>query len=398
MNSKMMLVARYEYWRHVARRGFLFAVLGMPTIFAVIIGALILFFTAKANDPVGVVDLSGRLLPPADYQPADGDSVPLVAYADADTAKAALEEGEIQAYFVVPADYPTTNQIPYYHVGDSYEGATSDFIEYLRASLLAESDPAVAQRFTTDPYSINFVSLSEEEGLDGPASFILPFAFGFVFVIGIFTTAGYLLQAIVDEKENRTMEILVTSLSPERLMIGKILGLVGVGLTQIAIWIAAGVIGYQIARANIATLPDITISPSNIAIAIAWFLPFYLLIACLMAAIGISVTATSEGQQASGILSILCFSPYYFFALFLQSPDSPLAVFLTLFPFSSAITLLMRWQLTEVPAWQLIASWLILAGTAAVALFLVSRLLHLGMLRYGQRLTLREITASFRRT
>src|SRR5687768_9334894 len=106
MNSKMMLVARYEYWRHVARRGFLFAVLGMPTIFAVIIGALILFFTAKANDPVGVVDLSGRLLPAADYQPADGDSVPWLPFADAGAAEAALEEGEIQAYFVVPADYP----------------------------------------------------------------------------------------------------------------------------------------------------------------------------------------------------------------------------------------------------------------------------------------------------
>jgi ABC-2 type transport system permease protein len=347
---------------------------------------------------VGVVDLSGRLLPAADYQPADGDSVPLLPFADAGTAKAALEEGEIQAYFVVPADYPTTSEVEYYHMGDSYEGATDDIDEYLRASVLAESDPAVAHRFSADPLSVNFVSLSEEERLGGAASFILPFAFGFIFVIGIFTTAGYLLQAIVDEKENRTMEILVTSLSPERLMIGKILGLVAVGLTQIGIWVAAGVIGYQIARANIPTIPDITIPFSDVAIAIAWFLPFYLLIACLMAAIGISVTATSEGQQASGILSLLCFSPYWFLALFIENPDSPLAVFLTLFPFSSAITLLMRWQFTDVPTWQLIVSWLILAASAALALFLVSRLLHLGMLRYGQRLSLREITASFRRS
>lgn len=398
MNSKMMLVARHEYWRHVARRGFLFAVLGMPAIFAVIIGALILFFTAKANDPVGVVDLSGRLLPPADYQPADGDSVPLVAYNDADSARAALDEGEIQAYFVVPADYPNDIQITYYHAGDSYEGATSDIIEYLRASLLTESDPAVAHRFSTNPYSVNFVSLSGEEGLGGAASFILPFAFGFIFVIGIFTTAGYLLQAIVDEKENRTMEILVTSLSPERLMIGKIIGLVGVGLTQIAIWITAGVLAYQIARTNIETVPEITIPLTDVLIAVAWFVPFYLLIACLMAAIGISVTATSEGQQASGILSLLCFSPYWFIVIFIESPDSPLAIFLTLFPFSSSITVLLRRQFTDLPAWQLIASWLILAGSAALALFLVSRLLHLGMLRYGQRLTLREITAAFRRS
>jgi ABC-2 type transport system permease protein len=398
MNSKMMLVARYEYWRHVARRGFLFAILGMPIIFAVIIGALILFFTAKANDPVGVVDLSGRLIPAADYQPADGDSVPLLAYGDTDAAQTALDEGEVQAYFVVSADYPTGNEVAYYHKGDSYEGATGDIIEYLRSSLLTESDPAVASRFGTDALSVNFVSLSEEEGRGDPSGFILPFAFGFVFVIGIFTTAGYLLQAIVDEKENRTMEILATSLSPEKLMTGKILGLVAVGLTQIGIWVAAGIIAYLIARANVPTIPDINLPVSMIAIAIAWFLPFYLLIACLMAAIGISVTATSEGQQASGILSMLCFSPYWFLFLFLTNPDSPLAVFLTLFPFSSSISLLIRWQLTDVPVWQLIASWLILAGSAALALFLVSRLLRLGMLRYGQRLSLREITASFRRT
>jgi ABC-2 type transport system permease protein len=98
----------------------------------------------------------------------------------------------------------------------------------------------------------------------------------------------------------------------------------------------------------------------------------------------------SEGQQATGFISLFSMAPLWFIFIFLNSPNSPLAVALSLIPFTAPISMLVRWQVTEVPAWQLLVSWLLLAGTAVFSLFLVSRLLRVGMLRYGQPLRWRE--------
>ena len=121
------------------------------------------------------------------------------------------------------------------------------------------------------------------------------------------------------------------------------------------------------------------------------------MMACFMAAIGVSVSEVSEGQQASSIVTLLAAVPLWFAPALITIPDSPLAVALSLFPFSAPLTILVRWSLTEIPPWQLASSWLILAGTAAFSLWLVGRLLHFGMLRYGQRLSLREIARALRR-
>ncbi|MCI0395078.1 MAG: ABC transporter permease [Chloroflexi bacterium] len=389
--NKTWLVIRYEFWRHVSRRGFLFAVLGLPAIFGLIMGVVILFFEAKSNVPVGVVDHSGLLLDPAAYVPAHDGVVPVIGYPDEATAQAALDSKAIQAYFVVPADYLATGRVTAYHLGDTYTGIYGDFNDYLLASLLAGAPPAVARRFIDDPLEVTFVSLSEVSSRGDPLAVAVPYVFGFMSVMAIFTTAGYLLQAVVDEKENRTMEILATSLRPEWLMVGKIVGLVGVGLLQLTIWSLGLAAGFLYIRSRLPALPMPEIPLSLALITLLWFLPFYLMIAALWAAIGVSVTEASEGQQAAGILSLLTMAPLWFAFLFFESPNSPLAVTLSLVPFTSPLTVIVRWQAAGVPAWQLLLSWLLLAGTAGLAILLVGRLLRAGMLRYGQRLTLREV-------
>ena len=96
------------------------------------------------------------------------------------------------------------------------------------------------------------------------------------------------------------------------------------------------------------------------------------------------------------IVSILSMFPLYFTWLIIENPNSTFTVILSLIPFSSPLTMLTRTQVTTVPIWQLLLSWLILAGTAVFALYLASRLLRLGMLRYGKKLTLREIRQQLR--
>jgi ABC-2 type transport system permease protein len=214
--------------------------------------------------------------------------------------------------------------------------------------------------------------------------------------MGIFTTGGYLLQAVVDEKENRTMEIMATSIKPEYMMIGKIAGLVALGFVQLTIWIIGAVGILLFLKSRLPELEALSFPTETAVVAFLWFVPFYLLTASIWAGIGLMVTEVSEGQQALSVLSILTMSPLWLTVLFLQNPNSPLAVLFSMIPFTSPLTILLRRGGGTIPLWQMIASWIILLISAALSTYAVSRLLRLGMLRYGKRVTLREFAGSLR--
>jgi ABC-2 type transport system permease protein len=394
--NKTFLVMRHEFWRHVTRRSFLIAVLALPIVLLAIIGGMILFFSAKAKEPVGVVDQAAVLMEPAAYRAFEENTVPFELFADEQSAQMALNNKEIQAYLVLAPDYLSSGQATLYHQGDAFDEIAGEVADYLRASLLADSDPALLTRFRDNRLNVTFVSLSEGGVNRSPLAFIFPVVIGYIFVIASFSTSGMLLQAVVDEKENRTMEILITSLKPSQLMTGKIVGLIGLGLIQITVWLGLAIAALMLIRANIPQFPDIVIEPTIILVAVVWFVPFYVVVSALIAAIGVSITAVSEGQQMVGIISMLSISPLLFLGLILENPNSPLSIMLSLIPFSSPLTILARMQISTIPVWQYGLSWVLLVGTAVLALYLVSKLLQLGQLRYGKKVAWREIAQAIR--
>ena len=394
--TKLLYVARFEFVRHIKRRGFIWAVIGLPAIMGLVIGGFILFFSTGSDSPVGVIDGSGLMLDPNNYTSIDEEDLRIITYSDEAVARQALADEEIQAYFVVAANYLETGDVSVYHEGNPNDDIYGTFNRYARTSILQDADSAVADRFTEDPLDVNFTSLSGDEGGGSAIEFILPIIFGFMFVLGIFTTGGYLLQAVVDEKENRTMEIMATSLKPEHMMIGKILGLVALGLVQLTIWII-GLVGVVLfLKSRIPELDALTFPMDTVVIALLWFIPFYLLIASLWAAIGLMVTEVSEGQQALSIISILTMSPLWLLGLFLENPNSPLAVVFSMIPFTSPLSILIRRGGGDIPFWQFGLSWTILIISAVLGVLAVSRLLRIGMLRYGKRVTMRELARQLR--
>jgi ABC-2 type transport system permease protein len=394
---KFALVAGYEYWRFAMRRGFLFVVLGLPLLLTAIIGVSVIVIRMQTEEPVGVVDRAAIL--PAIPEDNGAFSVPLRFFGSEAEARGALEEGVLQAYFVIPEQYRQQGGVLLVHDGDAFDGIRGEIDDMLRAALLAEAElsPEIVSFLAAGELDIEYEQLGGGGGAGNELSaFLFPFVIGILLVMAVFTTAGYMLQAVVDEKENRTMEILVTSISAERLMFSKLAGLVGVGLTQIIAWGAFVVIGLLILRAYVPALGLLAPSPGLLFIAVAWFVPFYVVFAGLMAAIGVSVTEVSEGQQASGIISLFAAIPFYFMVALISAPDSPLSVALSLIPFSAPLSIIIRWPLTTIPLWQLVLSWSILVACAALSVFLAARLLHVGMLRYGQRLSWRQIGGALR--
>jgi ABC-2 type transport system permease protein len=395
---KAFLVAKHEYLKMVRKRSFLLATLGIPLL---IIGVIVVMFLVMARGggdaPVGYVDYTGFLDP--DVRLPGGEQVDtarLRQYTDEATARTALEAGEIQAFYVLAEDYLSTGQMTLYYWDDAPgEDVKEDFRDLVRANLVGGLDERVAARaYRGVELSVQSADGNREISESNFIVLFLPYIAGAFFLIAVMSSAHYLLRAVADEKENRTMEILVTSLTPEQLIGGKAVGLVCVALAQLFIWTATVVIGLAVAAQYVPFLRGIRMPWDFLALSLLYFLPSFVLMGGIMVALGSTVTEAQEGQQVAGILNMLFTSPYFLVMLIFINPDGPLSVFLTLFPTTAYITLTLRWGATVVPAWQLVVSLVLLAGTAALAVWAAARVFRVGMLSYGQRLRLPAVVAA----
>ena len=395
--NNIWLVFKHEYSRHVLRKRFIIAVLSVPLMALVVIAASVLAARSGYDGrPAGYIDQSG-LFANAQQLPVEEDAfMPAIqfrAYTDESTAQADLEKNDIQALFVIAPDYMRTGKVQMIALDSPGSQVQSDFEDFLVANLLTGKDPNVVERLTQGSnLKIKNIEGSREMSDNNFLAVLVPIIAGVLFMVSINTSGGYLLQAVVEEKENRTMEIMVTSISPAQLMAGKILGNLSVGLTQVVIWVLGGVAAINLlTRAN----PELSlgglITPSYFWLMIGTFIPSFIMVAALMAAIGATVTETREAQQVSGLFTLPIFLPLWFISVIMSHPNGALAKVLSFFPLTAPLTLPMRAVLTDIPAWEIIATISLLILTAVVAIWFASRAFRLGMLRYGKRLSWKEL-------
>lgn len=398
---KLWLVAKREYLRRVGEKSFLFMTLGFPLL---IIGVSVIsgLVATGGRDarPIGYVDQAGlldRAVLPSLVEDRPRFTT-MEAFDDEEAARLALERGQIAAYYVIPGDYLLRKELTLtYNEDEPREAKTKDFSRFVYASLVVRQPPE-SQDVLADDLSITIRSTDGRRVMSEGSipSFLVPFVVAFFLFFAISTAGSYLLPAMTEEKENRTMEILVTSVSPEQLMAGKALGLIAVSLTQILIWLTALFSGLWIAGRFISELQGLQLPWDMVIVAILYFLPSFVLVAGIMIAIGGVVTEQQQGQQIAGIINLLFIVPIFFLALIFENPESPLLVGLTLFPTTAFLTVMLRWGMTSVPLWQLVLSWVLLTLSALGSIWVAAKVFRIGMLQYGQRLSLKTIIQALR--
>jgi ABC-2 type transport system permease protein len=320
-----------------------------------------------------------------------------MAYPDVQSARQALDAGEIQAYFSLPANYPQVRELELVYKEEPDNNVVGEMSDRLRRALLAGQPAKVIERVLEGP---DLAIVTTQDNAQAKANdwvkVVVPIAAAILLMMSIFTSSGYLMQAVVEEKENRTMEILVTSISPMQLMAGKVIALIGVGLTQVLAWSLFPLLGLAAARTFLPFLQNVTIDISQIGLMLLLVAPTFIMIAALMAAIGATVTEAREGQQVSGLITMPVMLPFMLMGVLINNPGSPLALALTFFPLSSALTVLLRMAFSSVPPWQVFLSAGIVLVSAVGGLWLAGRVFRLGMLRYGQRMGWKEVFSAMR--
>ncbi len=399
--NKTLLIFKHEFITMIRRAGFIIMTVAFPLIGLVAIaGGQI--FSGLGGEPgpvtevqIGYVDSAGLV---EGYQ-EQGD-IQFVPFDTLDEANGAMIEGDIAEYIFIDASYFETGAVARFTLSRELEppgdrfAATRNFL--LDNLLAADVDPAVLDRAKA-PINLSNILIDPETGLPaedqgGFVALVLPYFFSILLVMSIFTSSGYLLQGLAEEKENRIMEVLLSSVSARQLITGKVLGLGAAGLVQMAIWLISARFLADMASENFADiLGALEVSIYFVTIALIYFILGYLFFAIIMAAVGSITSTVRESQQLATVFSLLAVSPLWGLIFLIENPHHPFAVFLTLFPFTAPIATIIRIGAADIPLWQIAASVTIMAASIFGLLVLSAKVFRTFLLMYGKTPKLGEI-------
>lgn len=435
MDRKLFHVIRREYLQQIKTKGFWIGTILIPTLGLVFVYLqVILASTLIPEGKIGVVDLTGRLYEPlvaeqkavSDVDEKDGkveekggekarklpakitffavEATPETLPAVRKTLNERVQKKEIKAYIVIPADGLETGNVEWRARSVKADMILRESVErgLARAGTKerlkdAGVDPTVYEKarlsVKLDPREATEKETSEEAKNVG-ANLAISGVLFFLIYISIFIYGAFIMRGVLEEKNNRIVEVIISSVKPTTLMLGKIIGIGLVGLTQYAVWglfafaiTLPGIVGVLgLSGGALPSIPGMTILAF-----VVFFLLGYFLYAGLYAALAAPFNTEQEAQQLvmiPGMMLILA-STMWFFAF--NTPDGTLARILSLFPFTSPLLMFMRISVQPPPAWEIALSIVILLLTIWGVAWFAGRVYRVGILMYGKKPTLPEI-------
>lgn len=308
---------------------------------------------------------------------------------------------ELDGYLILPADLRATGKAQFFsrNTGDVF---TKRFLQRalsraVRQQRLIEANINVktVQALST-PVELEAIKIGVIGGKrDSGEGFVLVFGVGFVMYLTILLYGQVILGAVIEEKETRIAEILFSSARPFTVMIGKLIGVSLVALTQLTIWGLAAVafalygVGLLATRGVPVQIP--TIPLSYIVYFGLFFLMGYFIYSTIYALIGSMVTNAQEGGQLAMPIILLLVIGFYFFLPVSRAPDSSFAFWVSMFPFFSPMTMPVRIVAQTPPFWEIALSLLLGLGAVTLLTWLASRIYRVGMLMSGKKATIPEV-------
>jgi len=397
------LIFRHEFLHTIKRTGFIIIVLALPVLSLLGIGIyhIVSGITRPPTEAtiIGYVDEAGGF-----DQFTTQWKTTLVRFDTAEAATQALTKEDISEYFLIPPDFVATGIINRYTKQRELTSSNTIYAavkNFISKNLLAEKVPTVTINRVVAPLNMVTTTLTPtgtvapEQG--GFGNFIIPAIFGGMLALAIVLTSTYVLQSLGEEKENRLMEILLSSVSTRQLLTGKVLGLGAAALVQLIVWVASIPLLLNLASSYIGGFFSTIQIPANLLVlGVVYFILGYLLFAVLSAAVAAVSPTVREAQALASIYTLLPIAPFWFLSLLMFFPNSPVWIVFSIFPFTAPVLVMLRLGLTGVPVWQLAVSIAVLVLCIIGGLLLAAKLLRTYILMYGKRPSIGEIIRNLR--
>jgi ABC-2 type transport system permease protein len=428
---KILSVIKREYIQIVRTKGFIIGtVLGPVFMLALIVVPIIVSSASvEKQGTIGVIDLTNEIfmeldkkLDHKDYRLKDGFRRYLLEKfepsAGIEEVRTDLREKvlrkELSAYIYIPEDVLEIGP-PESAARDSQmeqekveyvSEHTTDF-EELRALNRALNNVVIEKRLKKeglDPQKvaqyikrvelqpIKVTKKGEEE--DTAGTFMISYFLALIIYMAILIYGQVIMRGVIEEKSSRVVEVVLSSLKPFQLMMGKILGIGAVGLTQFSIWTLFGIGASVYSTSFIPAGADFAMPsiPAHVFIYfVVFFILGYFLFGTLYAAIGSMVNSEKEAQQLVMPVTMFLIVPIMLMIFIIRAPDSSLSVFLSMIPFFTPILMFLRITVLLPPFAQIGASIVILTLTILLMVWLVAKIYRVGILMYGKRPKLAEV-------
>jgi len=299
------------------------------------------------------------------------------SYPDEASADAALQSGQVRQYFMIPENYLESGE--YLLVDSEYSplrsSASAETFENILRSNMVAKDPQGRVLLNPTPKIVDH-PLVPSSGPDeeDPLSYYVPFATLFIFFFTITTSSSFMLQSVSREKENRTAEVLLVSLQPRELMLGKVIGLGTVALLQMTVWMGGGLVTLNRSDQFLTTPSNFSLPSGFILWGMIYFLLGYLLYASILGAVGALAPTAREGGQATFIVILPLLIPLWMNAALTREPNGIVSVILSLFPLTAPTSMMARLAVGNVPIWQPIVGLLGVGLTTYLMVLLAGRI------------------------
>lgn len=414
--DKLKAIIKREYLTRVKSKGFIIGTIISPLIMMSFV--LVPLLVARAGGPdryrVAVLDQNSdsalyerfaTLLEPTRPSQTRYELQRLPANAIEDlTARRQqldqqMKDGALDAYLILPSDALNRDRLSYRakNISDfEGRGRLEDALNkaifeqrVTRAGLQADS----VRELTRDVR----LEISNERGESERSkrgAFMMSFGLLMIIYITILVYGVMVMRGVMEEKQSRIIEVLLSSVRPFELMLGKLIGIGLVGLTQYLTW---GVLGLLLSGA--ATLPALamgggalpTVSVMQVIFFIVFFVLGYFLYATLYAMVGAIVTSEEDGQQVQMPITMTIIIPVMLATLVMRNPNGTAATILSLIPFFTPVLMFLRIGLDTVPWWQIALSIVLMLGTILGAVWIAAKIYRVGVLMYGKRPTIPEL-------
>jgi ABC-2 type transport system permease protein len=419
--AKLWAIVKREYLERVRTRWFIFATVFGPIFF----GAMIIIPAVMAKRSKSTVEFSNtrildatttglghRVADAMNRGRAAGALAPQVVVLKTDaisqaesTATRQVMKKQLSGYLIVDEGTLRGEEVRYAgrnatSLGDM-ERVRSSVKEAVLAQRLEQAgiDSSRVRDMTFIPLKLNPERITDKgRGGSGTVSIIFAGAIAFLLYMTIVLYGQNVLRGVLEEKTTRVAEVVVSSVQPETLLAGKILGVGAVGLTQQILWVITTVLMFKLrqpilAKFGVSTmpfaLPEISIGLALLLL--LFFLLGFVFYSSLYAAVGASVNSEQEAQQAAQPMLILLVATAIFINPILINPTSTLSTVMSLLPFSAPIIMPLRLALGSVPWYELVISLVGVLLACWGATWLAARIYRVGLLMYGKRPTLREM-------
>ncbi len=421
--SKIWTIIKHEYTTKVKSKGFIIGSILGPVILIGFLAVTIFVSIISADDTnrkVSIVD-NTELHFDKKLVERNSDIFETAETKDIDVLEKKVLNDEIDAFLIIPPDFLETGNAVIYSKGGGGFGFSSKIEKNLdrllrKERLLAKGIDTSVIKLLDKGSNLISKKVVEGGGVEKDYTAVLSgigYVLGFFIYMMMLIYGQFVSRGVIEEKANRIVEVIASSVKPIEIMLGKVAGIGLLGLTQVAFWIimggllllAAGPImsmfvsdtetvkqGMEVMAARSNMPFEIPSIPIGLILAfVFYFLIGYFMYSTIFAALGAAVDQESDAANLQQPVIFAIIIPMLFLAPITSNPDSTLAVILSLIPLFTPILMTVRIAATDVPFWQIAASVVLTVGTFFLLLWIAAKIYRVGILMYGKKPKIKDL-------